>query len=98
MEAIDDGCLMLTGGRKVRQFEKAAAAKFGCRHVILTTSGTIALQVALFACGVEEGDEVIVTTIADAGIFMSILALGAVPVFADMLQIRWVPTRPAWSG
>ncbi len=85
MEVIDEGSLMLTSGSMVKRFERAAATKFGCKHAILTTSGTIATQVALVACGVEEGDEVIVTAIADAGTFMSILALSAVPVFADML-------------
>ena len=84
MEAIDDGCLMFSGGKKVGQFEEAAAEKFGCKHVILTTSGTVAIQVALMACGVEEGDEVITTAIADAGTFFGILALHAIPVFAEL--------------
>lgn len=84
MEAVDDGALMMTGGKMVRRFEQTAADKFGCKHVILTTSGTTAIQVALAAVGVTEGDEVITTAVADAGTFMSILALHAVPVFADL--------------
>jgi dTDP-4-amino-4,6-dideoxygalactose transaminase len=84
IEAVDEGALMMTGGSMVRRFEKAAAEKFGCKHVILTTSGTTAIQVALAAVGVTEGDEVITTAVADAGTFMSILALHAVPVFADL--------------
>ncbi len=85
MEAVDEGGLMMTGGSMVKRFEAAAAEKFGCEHVILTTSGTTAIQTALIAVGVTEGDEVITTAIADAGTFMSILALHAVPVFADLL-------------
>ena len=42
--------------------EAAAADAFGCRHVILTTSGTTAIQTALVALGVCEGDEVITYT------------------------------------
>ena len=84
LEALDDAGLMMTNGSMVRRFEEAAAAAFGCRHVILTTSGTTALQTALVALGVCEGDEVITTSIADAGTFMSILAVHAVPIFADL--------------
>lgn len=85
MQTVDEGGLMMTGGSMVKRFEAAAAEKFGCKHVILTTSGTTAIQTALVAVGVTEGDEVITTAIADAGTFMSILALHAVPVFADLL-------------
>jgi dTDP-4-amino-4,6-dideoxygalactose transaminase len=84
MEAVDEGALMMTRGSMVRRFEEAAAAKFGAKHAIMTTSGTTAIQTALLAAGVEEGDEVITTAVADAGTFMSILALHAVPVFADI--------------
>ena len=84
LEALEDRGLMMTSGSMVRRFEEAAADAFGCRHVILTTSGTTAIQTALVALGVCEGDEVITTAIADAGTFMSILALHAVPVFADL--------------
>ena len=84
LEALDAAGLMMTNGSMVRRFEEAAAAAFGCRHVILTTSGTTALQTALVALGVCEGDEVITTAIADAGTFMSILAVHAVPIFADL--------------
>ncbi|MAE63876.1 MAG: hypothetical protein CMJ18_06345 [Phycisphaeraceae bacterium] len=84
LEALDDRGLMMTNGGMVRRFEAAAAEAFGCRHVILTTSGTTAIQTALVALGVCEGDEVVTTAIADAGTFMSILALHAVPVFADL--------------
>lgn len=84
LEALDDRGLMMTSGGMVRRFEEAAAEAFGCRHVILTTSGTTAIQTALVALGVCEGDEVITTAVGDAGTFMSILALHAVPVFADL--------------
>lgn len=85
LEALNDKGLMMTNGDMVRRFESAAAEKFGCKHAILTTSGTTAIQTALVALGVTEGDEVITTSIGDAGTFMSILALHAVPVFADIL-------------
>ena len=91
MEVLDEGGLMMTNGSMVRRFEAAAADRFGCRHVILTTSGTTAIQTALVALGVTEGDEVITTAVGDAGTFMGILALHAVPVFADLLPDTVAP-------
>ena len=84
LEAIDEGVLMCTRGSMVKRFEEGLKARFGARHAIMTTSGTAAIQTALAAVGVEEGDEVITTAIADAGTFMSILMLHAIPVFADL--------------
>ena len=75
---------MCTRGTMVQRFEKAAATRFGTRYAVMTTSGTTAIQTALAACGVEEGDEVVTTAVADAGTFMSILTLHAIPVFADL--------------
>ncbi|MBT4817347.1 MAG: aminotransferase class V-fold PLP-dependent enzyme, partial [Lentisphaerae bacterium] len=84
IEALDEGALMCTRGTMVQRFEKAAATRFGTRYAVMTTSGTTAIQTALAACGVEEGDEVVTTAVADAGTFMSILTLHAIPVFADL--------------
>jgi len=84
MEVVDEGILMCTRGSMVPRFEAAAAQRFGASHAIMTTSGTTAIQTALAACAVQEGDEVVTTAVADAGTFMSILALHAVPVFADL--------------
>lgn len=83
-EALRGGKLMSPSGTMVSRFEAACAAKFGAKHCILTTSGTTAIQVAFAAAGVTEGDEVITTNVCDAGTFMSILALHAVPIFADI--------------
>ncbi len=47
------------GGKPVADFEKAFAAYCGTSFCVGTSSGTSALHVALSACGVGEGDEVI---------------------------------------
>jgi dTDP-4-amino-4,6-dideoxygalactose transaminase len=82
-EAIDAGRLMGPGG-KVQEFEQAVAAAFGTRHCVMVTSGTAALHTALAALGVSEGDEVITTPMTDIGTVAAILALHAIPVFADI--------------
>jgi dTDP-4-amino-4,6-dideoxygalactose transaminase len=47
-------------GREVAAFEAAFAEYVGARHCIAVSNGTAALQLALTACGVGAGDEVLV--------------------------------------
>ncbi|MHB8584455.1 MAG: DegT/DnrJ/EryC1/StrS family aminotransferase [Thermoplasmatota archaeon] len=74
----------LASGPRVRAFEEAFAKAHDARFAVATANGTLALELALRAMGVERGDEVIVpafTFVATANI---VLALGARPVFADI--------------
>ncbi len=82
-EVIESGRLMGPGGM-VARFEQEVAAAFDARHVVMVTSGTAALHTALAALGVSEGHEVITTPVTDIGTVAAILALHAIPVFADL--------------
>ena len=81
--ALRGGKLMGPGGI-VSEFEAALCDAFQVRHAITVTSGTAALHTALCALGVAEGDEVITSPMTDIGTVAAILALHAVPVFADI--------------
>ena len=83
LEVLDSGKLMGPGG-KVADFEADVCRAFQVKHAIMVTSGTAALQTALVALGVSEGDEVITTPMTDFGTTSAILALHAIPVFADI--------------
>lgn len=71
-------------GTEGREFEKEFAAWAGCQHAIALANGTVALDVALWAMGIGEGDEVIVTPRTFLASASSIANAGAVPVFAEV--------------
>ncbi len=68
----------------VKRFEEEFAASCGSKYALSCVNGSVALRLALIACGVRPGDEVIVppyTFIATASI---VLEANCVPVFADI--------------
>jgi dTDP-3-amino-3,4,6-trideoxy-alpha-D-glucose transaminase len=71
-------------GPEVKSFEEAFASYCSVAHAVGVANGTEAIQLALAACGVGAGDEVI--TAANAGVPgpIAIRASGARPVFADV--------------
>ncbi|MET2953890.1 DegT/DnrJ/EryC1/StrS aminotransferase family protein [Vibrio harveyi] len=71
-------------GNECREFEKDFAAWAGCEYAIALGNGTLALDVALKALGVGEGDEVITTPRTFLASASSIVTSGAAPVFADV--------------
>ena len=71
-------------GGEVALFEKEFAAFCGSKYALSCVNGSVALRLALIACGVKPGDEVIVppyTFIATASI---VLEANCVPVFVDI--------------
>lgn len=73
----------LTTGAKAREFEQEFAATVGARHAVAVNSCTAALHLALEACGLSRGDEVIVPTMTFAATGEAVAYLGAKPVLVD---------------
>jgi len=71
-------------GERVKEFEGKFASYQDARFGITTTSGTTALQIALIAAGVGAGDEVIVPPYTFVATATAVLAVNAIPVFADI--------------
>ena len=71
-------------GPHVRNFEAAYERFLGVRHAIAVANGTVALDLALFALGLEPGDEVIVTPRSFIASASTVPMAGGVAVFADV--------------
>lgn len=83
-EALEQGSLFYSQGKKVFQLEQEFARQIGAAHAVACSSGTAAIHAALIALGISPGDEVITSPITDMGTIVPILFQGAVPVFADL--------------
>jgi dTDP-4-amino-4,6-dideoxygalactose transaminase len=74
-------------GAEVQGFERELAAFFGDgRQVVCVNTGTAALHLAVQACGIGPGDEVIVPAITYVACFQAVSATGATPVACDVLE------------
>lgn len=71
-------------GEECREFEKEFACWAGTQYAVALANGTLALDVALNALGVESGDEVVVTPRTFIASISCVVNAGAKPVFADV--------------
>jgi dTDP-4-amino-4,6-dideoxygalactose transaminase len=65
-------------------FEKEFADKIGVKHALATTSGTASLICAMAGLGIGPGDEVIVPGYTFIATALAPLAVGAVPIIAEV--------------
>ena len=72
------------GHWKARSLEEELCRRLGTKHCHLCSSGTSALCIALAACGIGAGDEVIVPPFTFVATVEAVLLCGAVPVFAEI--------------
>jgi dTDP-4-amino-4,6-dideoxygalactose transaminase len=71
-------------GPQVAAFEESFAKYCGVEHAVAVNSGTSALHLALLACDVGPGDEVITTPWTFIATAWAISYVGATPVFVDV--------------
>lgn len=71
-------------GRETSSFATEFAAFQGCSHGLALTNGSHAIEAALTAAGIGEGDEVIVPAITFVATASAVLAVNARPVIVDV--------------
>lgn len=71
-------------GENVQAFEREFATCCGVRYAVGVGSGTDALHLALRACGIGPGDEVITVSHTFIATVEAIVLVGAAPVFVDI--------------
>jgi dTDP-4-amino-4,6-dideoxygalactose transaminase len=76
-------------GPAVARFERHFADYLGVHHCVGVNNGTSALHMALLACGVGPGDEVITTPSTWISTSWAISYVGASPVFVDIDPINY---------
>jgi len=81
-EAVKSG--QLCEGPRVREFESTFAQMVGVKHAVVCFNGTVALHLLWRILEVGEGDEVIVPSLTFISTAVSLLYVGAVPVFAEV--------------
>ncbi|NNF78784.1 MAG: hypothetical protein HKN05_12215, partial [Rhizobiales bacterium] len=85
-------CLMAgepSSGRYVQAFEQAFAQLHGAKHAIAVANGTASVHLALLAAeiGQSPDDEVIQPSLNSVGAANMTVAVGARPVFADIVSL-----------
>ncbi|MBS60171.1 MAG: aminotransferase DegT [Anaerolineaceae bacterium] len=76
-------------GHYVNKFEEVMADYVGVQYAIATASGTAALHTALLVAGIQENDEVLVSTLTFVAPVNAIRYVGAWPVFIDSEPKYW---------
>ena len=71
-------------GKYIDMFESKFAKFCESKYAICVSNGTVAIQLALKAYGIKEGDEVIIPNISFIATANAVLHSGATPVFADI--------------
>ena len=86
VDTLESGkwCRVVDGATAVDRFEREFAEYHDAEYAIAVSNGTVAIELALRACGVRPGDEVIVPAYTFIATASAVACMGAVPVFADV--------------
>jgi dTDP-4-amino-4,6-dideoxygalactose transaminase len=81
---LESGKINYWTGDEGRRFEAEFAALAGCKYGVALANGTVALELALYAMGIGEGDDVVTTARTFIASASCAVMRGARPVMADV--------------
>ncbi len=81
-ECIDTGWIS-SEGPFIKKFEEGMASYVGRKYALAVTNGTAALEMAVEALGIAQGDEVIMPSFTIISCAQAIVKAGATPVLVD---------------
>ncbi len=87
-QCIDTGWIS-SEGPFVKEFEENFARRVGRRFGVAVANGSVALDAAVSAVGISEGDEVIMPTFTIISCAASVVRAGGVPVVIDCDPMTW---------
>ncbi len=85
----------LSMGPEVQSFEKEFAEFIGAKHAVAVSNGTAALHLSYLVLGIGPEDEIIQPAINFVAAANMSVAVGATPVFADIIGIHEPTVDPA---
>jgi dTDP-4-amino-4,6-dideoxygalactose transaminase len=84
LRVLESGRVNYWTGEEGRFFESEYARYLGCAYAVALANGTVAIEAALRALGVDEGDEVVVPARTFIATASAVVACGATPVVCDV--------------
>ncbi|MHC4167868.1 MAG: DegT/DnrJ/EryC1/StrS family aminotransferase [Planctomycetota bacterium] len=88
LEVLRSGVWSYNGPKEL-EFNRTFAKFIGAGHALSVANGTVSLQLALEACGIGLGDEVIVPGLTWQATAAAALDVNAVPVLVDVTEDNW---------
>ena len=84
LQVLDSGVLCGAYAPQQKALEEEFARFIGTRYCLATNSGTAALHMAVAACGIQPGDEIVTSAFTYPATALAILQHNGVPTFADI--------------
>ena len=88
IEVLNSGVWSYNGPKET-EFNKNFAEYTGVKYAVSAANGTVTLQMALEACGIGVGDEVILPGLTWQATAATILDVNATPILVDVLEDTW---------
>ena len=88
MDTLNSG-IWSYNGPKETEFNRKFAEYTGAKYVFTAANGTVTLQMALEACGIGIGDEVILPGLTWQATAATVLDVNATPVLVDVCEDTW---------